>query len=681
MPLTTAGGGAEETHAAIAVIDDTGTVIGWSRAAEDLLGYRAADVIGRSGAALLTTHDRAARIAAWAHRFGDQEHWSGLTSVLHRDGRAILTQLEGSRLRIRDGTTSWLLAATPFRGGVAAISALEPLIRRSPVAVGVWDADLRCVWLNEMAQRLRRVFPHYQVGRSLAELLPGPEAELAVGAMRAVLADGIPLIDRESRWTTADGRSERTLTTSLFRLEGRDGQALGVCSLAMDITDSPARERLALLRQVSTRVGTTLDVSQTAQELADLAVPVLGDYVTVDLNESVLPNSEVPSRPPVTEAGIPVFRRAGAASIHPGIPESPWARGEVIYVPPTSPFTRVLASGRSHFEPVLDASPGTWVDYDPQRARTIRDAGIHTLIIVPLRARGDILGVTVFIRTENPTPFTLDDLDLAEEFVARAALSLDNALRYTRERTAALALQRNLLPRRLTGGDAVEVASRYLPAGTHEGVGGDWYDAIPLRDGRLALVVGDVTGHGINAAATMGRLRTAVRTLTNLGLPPAELLADLDNVVARMSEQEADTEGIALDAMGATCLYALYDPVTRHCVLATAGHPPPALVAPGGGVTFPRLPPGTPIGLGAGTYESLDLELAAGTLIALYTDGLIETREADLEAGMDRLAAALSPVSLPLDDLCDSVIEAMVADSSEDDVALLLARTRALPER
>ncbi|WP_433444202.1 SpoIIE family protein phosphatase [Nonomuraea sp. CA-141351] len=657
------------TLPAIVVIDAAGTVIGWSQAAEQLFGYRAAEVLGRSSTVVMSGGLEA----------GDQEQWYSLVEARHRDGGSFLVRVGGSRLLTPGETAAWLLSATPASAAVPGRAGrlLEPIINRSPLAVAVWDRNLRCLWLNPAAQRLRTVFPHYEVGRSLAEPLPGVDTEAAQEAMRTVLAEGVPMIDREEIWTSADQREERTLSTSLFRLEGPDGRPLGVCTLTIDLSNSRARSRLALIREASIRIGSTLDVQKTAQELAELAVPVLADYVTVDLAESVLPEDAPLQRLSATDVSIPVFRRAGVASVHQGCPESLWPLGEAVFVPPSSPFTEVLASGRSYFERVLDTSPGTWLDQDPERAEIIHDTGMHTLIIVPLKARGDILGIAVFVRNDNPVPFTKDDLICSEELVARAALSLDNARQYTRQRTAVLALQRNLLPRRLTGTGALEVASRYLPSGMHDAVGGDWYDAIPLPDGRVALVVGDVTGHGINAAATMGRLRTAVRTLTYMGLPPDELLAHLDDLLVRLTEEDAGPDGFPLDPTGATCVYAVYNPATRRCTMAGAGHPPPAVVTPSGDVSFPRPPSGTPIGLGLGSYQSLELELAEGTLIALYTDGLIETRTADIEAGMDRLGAALAQAALPLENFCTSVIRTMVGEAqSEDDIALLVARTR-----
>jgi serine phosphatase RsbU (regulator of sigma subunit)/PAS domain-containing protein len=672
---------------ALVVVDAQGTVTGWTRAAEELLGRAPLLMPGDGGA------------AGW-ERFGGQEHWYGLMEARRHDGERVLVYADGSRLHA-DGSrlprepapgpgpgpgpgepVSWLVVLTPVAAGATGptASALEPLMCRSPLAVAIWDLDLRCVWLNAAARRLQVVFPHYQVGRLLTERIPGVDTRAAQEAMHRVLRDGVPQLDREARWTSPDHHEERTLSTSIFRLDGVDGRPLGVCSVALDASHSRARDRLALLREASIRVGSTLDVTKTAQELADLAVPVLADYVTVDLAESMLPDGVPLQRLAATELSVPVFRRAGVASIHSGVPESLWPRGQAVFVPPSSPFTKVLSSGRSHFEPIMDTSPGSWLDQDPDRARIIHGTGMHTLIIVPLEARGDILGITVFVRNENPASFTRDDLLLAEELAARAALSLDNARQYTRERMAALALQRHLLPRHLNGGGAVEVASRYLPSDVHEGVGGDWFDVIPLRDGQVALVVGDVTGHGINAAATMGRLRTAVRTLAYLGLPPGELLARLDDLVVRLAEEDAGDDDLPTDTSGATCLYALYDPATRRCSLATAGHPPPGIITPGGEVTFPRPPSGTPIGLGLGSFEPLELELENGTLIAMYTDGLIETRQADIEAGIDRLGAALARATLPLEHFCTAVIRMMLKDGpAEDDIALLVARTRTSP--
>ncbi|TKA04715.1 SpoIIE family protein phosphatase [Actinacidiphila oryziradicis] len=674
------------TGAVIAVVDAEGTVVGWSQAAQRLVGYSAAEVVGRPAAAMLPSAQDAAKAAAFAQRCRDQGRWSGLVALRHRDGRRLEVSLRVAPLSGLDGRAQWLVSAT----GMAAVaswavngSGLESLLTRAPIGIIVRDLELRCTWVNETLEMQDGISREQRLGRRLTETLPGPEAEAAEEVMRQVLKSGTSVVDHDFRARLPlDRHRERAFSVSFFRLEDADGHVLGVCAMWVDVTGRErARERLAIISEASTRIGSTLDVMRTGQELADLAVPLLADFATVDLAESVPLGEEPLARLGPMGRHTPVFRRAGLASIHQGAPEAVCARGEAVFVPPTSPYTSVLSSGKSHLEPVIDTSPGTWLDQDPARAQKIRETGLRSWMIVPIHARGTVLGIAVFARTDNPVPFEQDDLLLAEELVTRAALSLDNANRYTRERTAALALQRNLLPQHLTGGSAVEVASRYLPADIHHGAGGDWFDVIPLSGARVALVVGDVVGHGINAAATMGRLRTAVHTLADMDLPPDELLAHLDDLAIRLIEEDADAkdkEGIAAAVLGVTCLYAVYDPVTRRCTMARAGHPPPAIVDPHGHVTFPDLPAGTPLGLGLVPFEAVELELPEGSTLALYTDGLVETRDQDIDAGMHRLSTLLAHPRLPLEDLCATVVDTLPTPAPSDDVTLLLARTRTL---
>ena len=322
---------------------------------------------------------------------------------------------------------------------------------------------------------------------------------------------------------------------------------------------------------------------------------------------------------------------------------------------------------------------------DPALADAAERVGFKTLMAVPVRARGVILGVATFVRSQRLGPFEEDDVRLAEELVSRAAVSVDNARRYARERTAAQTMQRYLLPRGLSGGSALDVASWYLPADVPSGVGGDWFDVIPLSGARVALVIGDVVGHGINAAATMGRLRTAVRTLANLDLPPDELLAHLDDLVIDLTEeggadpsQPGGSEGTDAAFVGATCLYAVYDPVSGRCTLARAGHLPPLIVGPDGAVGVLDLPAGPPLGLGALPFETVDLDLAEGSLIAFYTDGLVETRDRDIDVGLSRLSDALAAPGLGLEETGDNAVGAMLDGPPSDDAALLLARTHVL---
>ena len=298
------------------------------------------------------------------------------------------------------------------------------------------------------------------------------------------------------------------------------------------------------------------------------------------------------------------------------------------------------------------------------------------MIAAPLVARGRALGVAAFVRfltPESPDPFDEDDVSLAVELTSRAAVCVDNARRYTRERSTALGLQRSLLPKAMAGQAAVEFASRYLPALSQAGVGGDWFDVIPLSGTRVALVVGDVVGHGIHASVTMGRLRTAVWTLADVDLPPDELLTHLDDLVGHLAADESTTGEV-----GATCLYAVYDPVSGNCTLASAGHSPPAVLYPDGAVNMIEVSAGPMLGVGGLPFEATEVRLPEGSVLALYTDGLVEARDLDVDTGTAALCTALAAPAANLEDACDTVLKALLPERPADDVALLLARTRAL---
>ncbi|MGJ5749002.1 histidine kinase-like protein [Streptomyces puniciscabiei] len=428
-----------------------------------------------------------------------------------------------------------------------------------------------------------------------------------------------------------------------------------------------ARRRLELLCDASTRIGTTLDVRRTARELAETAVPRLADYVTIDLPEAVLRGEEAAD--PLTD-----LCRTVVHGIRDDCPFHPV--GKRVDYGPTTPQLRCLTGGQAVLEPDLSTAAG-WLAHDPEHTDELL-AHVHSLIAVPLVARGVVLGVAAFYRGRDPAPFGDDDRSLAQELAARAALSIDNARRYTRERTMVLALQRSLLPQGLPDQDAVEVAHRYLPA--ESDVGGDWYDVIPLSGTRVGLMVGDVVGHGMLSAATMGRLRTAARSFAELDYPPDEVLTHLDNLVGRLDREE-DAAGEA-GIIGATCLYAVYDPTTQQCCMARAGHPPPAVVRPEGTVSFPDLPAGPPLGLGGLPFEAADIDLPEGSGLVLYTDGLIEDRNRDVDLVLDRLRGALAHPERTPEEICEAVLDTVAPAHPCDDIALLVARTHALdPQR
>ncbi|MGW5326334.1 ATP-binding SpoIIE family protein phosphatase [Streptomyces sp. NPDC004014] len=247
------------------------------------------------------------------------------------------------------------------------------------------------------------------------------------------------------------------------------------------------------------------------------------------------------------------------------------------------------------------------------------------------------------------------------------------ARRYSRERTIATTLQRSLLPQELPDTSAVRAAHRYVPAEAE--VGGDWFDVIPLPGFRTALVVGDVVGHGLHSAVTMGRLRTAVLNFSTLDIPPDELLARLDEVVVQMDAEAACEDEI----VAATCLYAIYDPVSRTCTMARAGHFPPGIVYPDGRGEILDLPAGPPLGIGDLLFEAVERPLPEGTQLVLYTDGLIEDRHRDVGAGLKLLRDTLSCAGTDPEEMCETILKAVLPARPVDDVALLVARTRAFP--
>lgn len=671
---------------AAAIVSANGVVVGWTPGAEALLGRPAAEVVGRSAAELVAMDRDPARVAGVAARCRAGMGWSGVVCLRHRDSRPVDVDLRVSAsFRIGDEECFLLSARERSERWAVGRSVLDGFLTRSPVGMAVLDLQLRYVWLNDTLERFGGVPREQRLGRRLSDLLPGLEAVALEKLMGKVLETGVPVTDYEYLgWSWADPHRRRAYSTSFFPLLGDDDSVTGVCYMVQDVTERwNARRLLSLVNEAGTRVGTTLDVMRTAQELADFAVPGFADFVIVDLLEPVLSTEGHGAW--LTDAGPaparPVMRRAGMRSVREGCPEAVARIGDRVDFLPPPHDAGLLIDGEPILMAVLDPSDDLWTAEQPERTASIREFGLHSLISVPMRARNTALGLATFVRSVNPVSFQADDVMLARELVARAALCVDNARRYTREHTAAVTLQRSLLPHALAGGTALELASSYLPADPTDGVGGDWFDVIPLSGARVGLVVGDVVGHGIAAAATMGRLRTAVQTLADMEMPPDELLAHLDDLVLRLSAERTDDPAAQQSAtafLGATCLYAVYDPVTRRCTMARAGHPPPVVVAPDGRVSFPEPPAGPPLGLGGMAFESTEIELAENSLIGLYTDGLVEGADRDIEQGMTRLGEVLADSDADLTTLCSSAVRQLVPVPQPDDIALLLARTHAL---
>ncbi|MGW3074730.1 SpoIIE family protein phosphatase [Kitasatospora sp. NPDC001132] len=548
-------------------------------------------------------------------------------------------------------------------------------VREGVLIVG---GDGRALLANDEARRLLELPPEVE-GRPVTELGLDPGLAELLASGRAATDEVHPAEDRllavNNRPTAPYGGGPGSVATirDTTELRALAGQA------------EAARARLKLLYDAGVRVGTTLDVVRTAQELADAVIPRFADFATVELAEAVLRGDE--PLPGTGLAGGPRIRRVAAGGIREDWPFYP-VGSQISPLPGTSQAT-ALESGHATLVADLHQAQA-WRARDPQTADRILAYGVHSLISVPLQARGLALGTVTFWRADRSEPFGQEDVAFAEELVARAAMCIDNARRYTREYRMAETLQRSLLPRGLPEQSALEAAYRYRPA--QRGVGGDWFDVIPLPGFRVALVVGDVVGHGLHAAATMGRLRTAVLNFSALDLPPDELIARLDELVTHLDQGEARDRGeVAVGegdiegqgegeraVTGATCLYAVYDPVSGRCTMARAGHPPPVLVHTDGRVEFVDLPAGPPLGVGGLPFEATELQLAPGTALVLYTDGLVTSRERDLDSGLTALRACLASAQThgSLDSACQAVFDALVPTRPGDDIALLIARTR-----
>ncbi|MCX4528883.1 MULTISPECIES: SpoIIE family protein phosphatase [unclassified Streptomyces] len=548
----------------------------------------------------------------------------------------------------------------------------EAVLHAVREGVLIIDAERRLLLANDEGRRLLDL-PADAEGRHVGELGLDPRTAALLASGR-VATDEVHLANNRLLAVNVRPTKQYAGMPSGSVMTLRDTTELASLSGRAEV----ARGRLQLLYEAGVSIGTTLDVVRTAEELSEVAVPRFADFVTVELLEPVLHGEE----PSVANGVYTEMRRAAMTGIRTDQPLQPV--GDVIrFVVPTAPMSAALDAGRAVLAADLNEAFG-WRAQDHEGTRIALDYGLHSLISVPLQARGVVLGMANFWRADTPEAFDEEDLSFAEELGARAAVSIDNARRYTREHATAVALQRSLLPRVLPDLSAVDVAFRYLPA--KAGVGGDWFDVIPLPGARVALVVGDVVGHGVHAAATMGRLRTAVHNFSTLDLPPDELLGHLDELIDRIDQNEsaagAEGRGEQSGVTGATCLYAVYDPVSGRCTMASAGHPGPALVHPDGRVEFPELPAGLPLGVGGMPFEKAELSLPERSRLVLFTDGLLEDRDRDFDTGQALLRRTLEQPGRSPDQACADVLAALLFPAPSDDIALLVADTRRLePDR
>ncbi|MFJ7299684.1 SpoIIE family protein phosphatase [Streptomyces sp. NPDC099088] len=654
------------------VLDAEGRIVFWTPQAEDLIGYTAEEVLGKYAARLIIHPEHLQSVSKlFAEVLATGRSWAGAFPIRHKDGSTRLMEFRNMRLLDDLGDVYALgIAAdhTLLQRVETDLALCEQLINQSPIGLALMDPDLRYLMVNPALERIDGIPAEDHIGRHLRETLPFPDVDTVESALRQVLTTGTPLLDQyHVGRPPADPEHEHAWSLSFYRLEDPGGRVLGAAASVVDVTErhraaaeaDRARRRLALIADASTRVGTTLEVDQTARELADIAVPELADVVAVDVLDSALACRRM-RRP---DNGPEFFRALALKASHPTVAlRAADPPGDLATYEGDRMVTLCVHTGR----PVLVRHVGEQdlprIARDAQASSLLAQAGVHSYLAVPLIAHGEVLGALDLKRTRNPVPFDDDDVVLATELASRAAVAIDNARWFQSVRNTAVTLQRSLLPEHPPNLNGLEVASRYQPAQATSEVGGDWYDVIPLSDDRTALVVGDVMGNGIDAAATMGRLRTATCAYADLDLDPGDVLQHLDKITC-------DLEHYIV-----TCLYAVYDPHSRQCRVANAGHMPPALARPGTAPVLLDLPPGAPLGVGGIPFETTTVDLAADDVLVLYTDGLVETRVHPIDDRLNVLLSFLDEPGRPLEELCDLLLYGLRNSDDHDDVALLVAR-------
>ncbi|NUK11476.1 SpoIIE family protein phosphatase [Streptomyces lunaelactis] len=682
-------------------IGSDGLVDQWSRRAVDLFGITPDEVRGKDPVEVFMPAELRPRGHRKVAEILDGKEWTGLVPFRmpgegHAHGVAEVYVMPSETETGERAALCIVVDVRALRRIETDLAASQAIFGQSPFGFLLFGTDLTVQRAN---QRFATVFggaADDHRGRTVHDYLSRPEAERMNASLRRVLETGESAVDLQIVGSAPGSTERRHWSINLYRVHSGAGRPIGVAGLGTDVTRrqiaareaASARRNLALLNEASARIGNSLDLETTARELLDVAVPGFCDLASVDLYQGLLTGDEAPPgqwgslHAESHGGGSAELRRVAFASAVSDVPlvpppgcgqegSAPTALGEVHRYPFNSPCASALRTARVQSIP---GEEGTLV---------------QSTFAVPMVAHDTVVGLVQFSRTKGSEPFGERDRALAGELAARAAVCIDNARLYRREHERALILQRSLLPPGDPEAAGLDIACRYLPGNTATEVGGDWFDVIELPGHRTALVVGDVMGRGLRAAVAMGELRTAVRTLALLDLEPAEVLSALDEIARGLGSpsgtqqasrvahksREADLSEVYL----ATCVYAVYDPVTRRCTFANAGHLPPVLVEPGEEALLLDVPPGMPLGVGGEPFEEVEVELPEGSLLALYTDGLVESRDHPLDEGLRAFRAALTDPVRPLEDVCDHVLNTLDTRHGEDDIALLMARIQGLP--
>ena len=666
-----------------------GLVEQWSLRAEQLFGIPAERALGMDPIEAFVDSDLRERSQRKMAEILDGREWTGVVPFRMPDGpdgtrgEEGLAEVYVMPTRTAEGERAAVCIVVDvrtLRSIETDLAASQAIFGQSPFGFLLIDIDLRVRRANMRFASIFGGSPDDHRGKGVHDYLPRAEADRVSATLRRVLETGDSITDMHVTGFVPGSEERRHWSINLYRVHSGSGRPIGIAWLGTDITArraaareaAAARRNLALLNEAGARIGNSLDLETTARELLDVVVPGFCDLATVDLYQGLLIGDETP---PGLADGSAELRRVAFASAVSDAPLSgsgdAVAVGAVHHFPFNSPCADALRTAR------------------PQRVPPEDGGLVQSTLAVPMVAHDTVVGLARFARTKGSEPFGDRDRDLAVELAARAAVCIDNARLYRREHERALILQRSLLPPGDPEASGLDIACRYLPGNAATEVGGDWFDVIELPGHRTALVVGDVMGRGLRAAVAMGELRTAVRTLALLDLEPAEVLSALDEIArglgtpggvqqatrAARQPRDADLSEVYL----ATCVYAVYDSVTRRCTFANAGHLPPVLVEPGEAALMLDVPPGMPLGVGGEPFEEVEVELPEGALLALYTDGLVESRDHPLDEGLQAFVGALTDPSRPLEDVCDHILNTLDTHHGEDDIALLMARVQGLP--
>ncbi|MBP2401129.1 SpoIIE family protein phosphatase [Streptomyces syringium] len=665
------GGLLDLLSVAAVVLDTRGRIVFWSPQADEVFGYTAEEALGRYAAHLLVHEEhRDLVVKLFAEVMGSGASWAGAFPIRYKDGSTRRVEFRNMRLLDDQGDVYALGIAADhatLQSVETDLALSEQLVSQSPIGVALLDTDLRYLLVNPALERINGIPAADHIGRRPHEILPFLDAETIELALRQVLVTGTPLIDQYAVGRTpADPDHDHAWSVSDYRLETPSGRVIGVATSVVDVTErhratteaEQARRRLALLADASARVGTTLEVEQTAHELAQVAVPDLADVAAVDVLDAVLAFRRTSG----THEGPELFRTLAVAAACPTPATAAMKAGDLAAYSSDRLITRCVHTAQPIVIAHTEEKDLQRIARDADGAAAFTEAGVHSYLAVPLIARNEVLGTLDLLRARNPLPFDEDDVLLAGELAARAAVAIDNARWHQSVRNTAETLQRSLLPGHPPHLTGLDVASLYQPAQASHEVGGDWYDVIPLDGDKTALVVGDVMGNGIDAAATMGRLRTATCAFADLDLTPDAVLQHLDRI----------TRG--LEHYIATCVYAVYDPGDHRCRIANAGHLPPVLAPAGHHPRLLNLPTGAPLGVGGIPFHTTAFDLHPGDRLILYTDGLVETRHHPIDERLGTLLHTLDEPRRPLEETCRWLLHSLRHPEDHDDVAILIAQ-------